>query len=116
MFATGALLLRSRIELLLIAIATISGCDKQAEAWLVNHSPAWMTSALPRDSDLVTIMPPQKCVTTEEKPMPIVNLEEKLAEFSEHWSPKIVGRFNGHDVIVSGHVLAMPDGQPFPAV
>lgn len=32
--------------------------------------------------------------------MPIVNLEEKLAEFSEHWSPKIVGRFNGHDVMV----------------
>ncbi|HEY2467161.1 MAG TPA: cytochrome c biogenesis CcdA family protein [Terracidiphilus sp.] len=30
--------------MLLIAIATISGRDKQAEAWLVNHSPAWLTS------------------------------------------------------------------------
>jgi hypothetical protein len=30
--------------MLLIAIATISARDKQAEAWLVNHSPAWLTS------------------------------------------------------------------------
>ena len=29
-----------------------------------------------------------------------VNLAEKLAAFSEHWSPKIVARFNGHDVMV----------------
>src|SRR5258708_23732705 len=29
--------------MLLIAIATISGRDRQAEAWLVNHSPAWLT-------------------------------------------------------------------------
>ncbi len=29
-----------------------------------------------------------------------VNLEAKLAAFSEHWSPKIVGAFNGHDVMV----------------
>ena len=34
--------------------------------------------------------------------MPIskVSLEAKLAAFSEHWSPKIVGAFNGHDVMV----------------
>jgi mannose-6-phosphate isomerase-like protein (cupin superfamily) len=32
--------------------------------------------------------------------MPVVNLEAKLAGFSEHWSPKIVERFNGHDVMV----------------
>jgi cytochrome c-type biogenesis protein len=30
--------------MLLIAIATISGTDSQAEAWLVNHSPVWLTS------------------------------------------------------------------------
>jgi hypothetical protein len=30
--------------MLLIAIATLSGTDRQAEAWLVNHSPAWLTS------------------------------------------------------------------------
>ena len=30
--------------MLLIAIATISGRDRQAEAWLVNHSPAWLTN------------------------------------------------------------------------
>jgi mannose-6-phosphate isomerase-like protein (cupin superfamily) len=29
-----------------------------------------------------------------------VNLEKKLEMFSELWSPKIVARFNGHDVMV----------------
>lgn len=29
-----------------------------------------------------------------------VNLSEKLSTFSEHWSPKIVSQFNGHDVMV----------------
>lgn len=32
--------------------------------------------------------------------MESVNLERKLAAFSERWSPKIVGRFNGHDIMV----------------
>jgi mannose-6-phosphate isomerase-like protein (cupin superfamily) len=29
-----------------------------------------------------------------------VNLTEKLSHFSEHWSPKIIAQFNGHDVMV----------------
>jgi mannose-6-phosphate isomerase-like protein (cupin superfamily) len=29
-----------------------------------------------------------------------VNLEQKLALFSDHWAPRIVARFNGHDVMV----------------
>ena len=29
-----------------------------------------------------------------------VNLEDKLAAFTDLWSPKIVGAFNGHDVMV----------------
>ena len=29
-----------------------------------------------------------------------VNLADKLSTFSEHWSPKIVSQFNGHDVMV----------------
>ena len=29
-----------------------------------------------------------------------INLEEKLASFDELWSPKIVARFNDHDVMV----------------
>ena len=29
-----------------------------------------------------------------------VRLAEKLGAFSEHWSPKIVSQFNGHDVMV----------------
>lgn len=32
--------------------------------------------------------------------MDAVNLKEKLALFSEHWSPKIVASFNGHDIMV----------------
>lgn len=29
-----------------------------------------------------------------------VNLVHKLSLFSEHWSPKIVAAFNGHDIMV----------------
>ena len=29
-----------------------------------------------------------------------VNLEEKLASFTEHWSPRTVAEYNGHDVMV----------------
>ena len=32
--------------------------------------------------------------------MTAINLNEKLATFSDHWSPKIVSQFNGHDVMV----------------
>ena len=32
--------------------------------------------------------------------MPVVNLSRKLSGFTEHWSPKIIERFNGHDVMV----------------
>jgi mannose-6-phosphate isomerase-like protein (cupin superfamily) len=32
--------------------------------------------------------------------MTAVNLREKLATFSDHWVPRIVSRFNGHDVMV----------------
>jgi mannose-6-phosphate isomerase-like protein (cupin superfamily) len=30
----------------------------------------------------------------------VVNLEERLALFHEHWSPRTVAQFNGHDVMV----------------
>ncbi len=29
-----------------------------------------------------------------------INLAEKLSLFSQHWSPEIVGAFNGHDLMV----------------
>ncbi|WP_323796789.1 cupin domain-containing protein [Nisaea sp.] len=29
-----------------------------------------------------------------------INLAEKLERFSDHWSPKIVSAFNGHDIMV----------------
>ena len=32
--------------------------------------------------------------------MTAINLSKKLETFSEHWSPKIVSSFNGHDVMV----------------
>jgi mannose-6-phosphate isomerase-like protein (cupin superfamily) len=32
--------------------------------------------------------------------MKAINLTEKLATFSDHWSPKIVAGFNGHDIML----------------
>jgi len=32
--------------------------------------------------------------------MEAINLADKLAAFSDHWSPRIVAAFNGHDVMV----------------
>ncbi len=32
--------------------------------------------------------------------MDAINLKQKLQGFSEHWSPKVVTKFNGHDVMV----------------
>ncbi|CAM3806725.1 cupin domain-containing protein [Deinococcus frigens] len=29
-----------------------------------------------------------------------INLNEKLGQFSRHWSPHTVGEFNGHDLMV----------------
>lgn len=33
--------------------------------------------------------------------MPVINLAEKLATFSQHWQPRVVGQFNGHDLLVA---------------
>lgn len=32
--------------------------------------------------------------------MTAVNLASKLDQFDEHWAPRIVGSFNGHDLMV----------------
>lgn len=32
--------------------------------------------------------------------MQTINLAEKLSTFTEHWQPRTVGHFNGHDVMV----------------
>lgn len=32
--------------------------------------------------------------------MPAVNLTDKLSEFTDHWQPRVVAQFNGHDVMV----------------
>jgi mannose-6-phosphate isomerase-like protein (cupin superfamily) len=29
------------------------------------------------------------------------NLAQKLSTFSEHWQPRVIGQFNGHDVMVA---------------
>jgi hypothetical protein len=29
-----------------------------------------------------------------------INLDDKLASFSEHWQPRTAAQFNGHDVMV----------------
>jgi len=32
--------------------------------------------------------------------MPAINLQSKLALFTDHWQPRTVAEFNGHDVMV----------------
>lgn len=32
--------------------------------------------------------------------MKAINLAQKLATFGEHWAPRVVGQFNGHDLLV----------------
>lgn len=32
--------------------------------------------------------------------MSVIDLEQKLSMFAEYWSPRIVEKFNGHDVMV----------------
>lgn len=32
--------------------------------------------------------------------MNAINLAQKLSTFTEHWQPRTVGQFNGHDVMV----------------
>jgi mannose-6-phosphate isomerase-like protein (cupin superfamily) len=29
-----------------------------------------------------------------------INLAEKLSTFTDHWQPRVVGQFNGHDLMV----------------
>jgi mannose-6-phosphate isomerase-like protein (cupin superfamily) len=36
----------------------------------------------------------------KESPMDRVNLAEKLATFAEHYRPRTIGQFNGHDLMV----------------
>ena len=43
----------------------------------------------PKINQLVTLMPDSA-----------INLSEKLGTFNEHWSPRTVGTFNGHDLMV----------------
>lgn len=31
----------------------------------------------------------------------VVNLAEKLANFSDHWNPRIIGRYNGNEVRIA---------------
>ena len=38
---------------------------------------------------------------TENPRVKAINLAEKLATFSEHWQPRTVGQFNGHDLMVA---------------
>ena len=39
-------------------------------------------------------------MTMKASQMSGVNLREKLATFSEHWQPRTIGEFNGHDLMV----------------
>lgn len=33
--------------------------------------------------------------------MPSINLAEKLAAFTEHWQPRTIAQFNGHDIMLA---------------
>lgn len=32
--------------------------------------------------------------------MTAININEKLGSFEEHWQPRVIGEFNGHDLMV----------------
>ncbi len=42
-----------------------------------------------------------RSLSSPEDRMPAINLHEKLATFTEHWQPRVVGQFNGHDLLVA---------------
>ena len=33
--------------------------------------------------------------------MPSINVADKLATFTEHWQPRVVGQFNDHDLMLA---------------
>src|SRR5262249_27193609 len=35
-----------------------------------------------------------------EKDVSVLNLAQKLSTFEEHWQPRTIGQFNGHDLMV----------------
>lgn len=37
---------------------------------------------------------------TEHREQKAINLAEKLAGFDEHWAPRTIAEFNGHDIMV----------------
>jgi mannose-6-phosphate isomerase-like protein (cupin superfamily) len=41
------------------------------------------------------------CNALREGNMPVINLQKKLETFSQHWAPRIVSQFNGHDVMLA---------------
>jgi mannose-6-phosphate isomerase-like protein (cupin superfamily) len=32
--------------------------------------------------------------------MKAINLSDKLSSFTDHWQPRVIGQFNGHDLMV----------------
>jgi mannose-6-phosphate isomerase-like protein (cupin superfamily) len=44
---------------------------------------------------------PHSDTTQESSRMNTINLAQKLATFDEHWQPRTVGQFNGHDLMVA---------------
>lgn len=45
-------------------------------------------------------MQPWWIKTVDRRITEAINLQDKLEQFSDHWSPKIVAAFNGQDVMV----------------
>jgi mannose-6-phosphate isomerase-like protein (cupin superfamily) len=61
------------------------------DAQRVQHACAIRTRALRHD---------QRSAGPEEPAMPAINLAAKLSMFDGYWQPRVVGQFNGHDLLV----------------
>src|SRR3982751_1746938 len=48
----------------------------------------------------LTLEPNRARLPRKKQMMQAINLSEKLSSFSEHWQPRTVGQFNGHDLMV----------------
>ncbi|MGV3681813.1 MAG: cupin domain-containing protein [Acidovorax sp.] len=44
---------------------------------------------------------PDTTSTHAPTPVPAIDLTHKLAQFTDHWAPRTVAEFNGHDIMVA---------------
>lgn len=64
---------------------------------VIEH-PEWLAQLIATLSD--NALPWLDAHHGDPKPPTAINLAEKLALFTDHWSPKVIAAFNGHDVML----------------